>query len=61
MLTDSERFKLHAGPYKPPRFKLGGTLDDRLRGPKRIIGVSDVRLHVFTIVYVYGTPKNSEE
>ncbi len=35
-----DRFRLHAGPYRPPRFKVGGTLDD-LRGPKRVIGISE--------------------
>ena len=36
-----DRFRLHAGPYRPPRFRVGGTLDDRLRGSKRIVGITN--------------------
>ena len=41
MLADTERYRLHAGRNRPPRFKIGGTFDDGLLGPKRIIDISN--------------------
>jgi hypothetical protein len=33
--------KLHFGPYQSPRCRVGGYLDDALRGRAKIVGVSD--------------------
>jgi hypothetical protein len=39
-VTDADRFRLLFGPYKAPRFRLGGTLTCELRGPVTVTGVS---------------------
>ena len=35
------RHKLHFGPYRTPRFRLGQQVEDLRRGLVRIVGVSD--------------------
>ena len=44
MLPAAIRYKLHFGRYKSPRFKLGATVEDEIRGKVRIVGVSDARI-----------------
>ncbi len=41
MLPKQIRFKLHFGPYRTPRFKIGAVVTDELRGEVKIIGLSD--------------------
>ena len=40
----ADRFRLHRGPYKTPRFRLGQTVIDAIRGPVTIIGMTDGRI-----------------
>jgi hypothetical protein len=44
MMPNRDRFKLHFGPYRTPRFKFGGVVKDEIRGEVKIIGVSDARI-----------------
>lgn len=44
MLPAAIRYKLHFGPYKTPRFKLGAYVEDEISGEVRIVGVSDARI-----------------
>jgi hypothetical protein len=44
MLPAPVRFKLHFGPYRTPRFKLGAIVADEIRGEVKVIGVSDARI-----------------
>ena len=44
MLPAAIRYKLHFGRYKSPRFKLGATVEDEIRGKVRIVGISDARI-----------------
>ena len=40
----ADRFKLHKGPYKTPRFRIGQTVVDASRGEVTIVGVTDGRI-----------------
>jgi hypothetical protein len=44
MLPAAIRFKLHFGPYKTPRFKLGACVEDEIRGEVTIVGLTDARI-----------------
>ena len=37
----ADRFKLHRGPYKTPRFRIDQTVIDAIRGAVTIVGVTD--------------------
>jgi hypothetical protein len=39
-VTDADRYPLLFGPYKVPRFRVGGTLTCELRGAVTVAGVS---------------------
>ena len=39
-----DRFKLHFGPYKTPRFRIGQTVLDQIRGEVRIVGITSGRI-----------------
>jgi hypothetical protein len=41
MLNNSVRRKLHFGPYRTPRFVYGSIVEDEIRGPVRIVGLTD--------------------
>src|SRR5688572_19030651 len=43
-MRNADRFKLHFGPYRPPRFRLGKTVTDEWRGDVAIVGVSNGRI-----------------
>jgi hypothetical protein len=43
-LRDAERFKLHFGPYRTPRFKLGSVVQDEIRGEVRITRITAGRI-----------------
>lgn len=40
----ADRFKLHRGPYKTPRFRIGQIVVDQIRGEVTIVGVTDGRI-----------------
>lgn len=40
-MTDSDRFKLHFGPYPTPKFQYGQRVWDEVRGWVTIVGLSD--------------------
>src|SRR5438876_1140932 len=40
-MTESERFKLHFGPYKTPHFNFGDIVDDERRGEVEIVCLTD--------------------
>jgi hypothetical protein len=44
MLSRPIRFKLHFGPYRAPRHKRGAIVEDIIRGPVRIVGMTDARI-----------------
>ena len=44
MLPAATRFKLHFGPYRTPRFKLGSIIEDEIRGEVTIVGLTDARI-----------------
>jgi hypothetical protein len=44
MLPAAIRYKLHFGPYRTPRFKVGSVVQDKVRGRVKIIGVSNGRI-----------------
>ena len=39
-----DRFRLHFGPYRTPRFQLGKVVEDEWRGDVRIVGISNGRI-----------------
>jgi hypothetical protein len=41
MLPIKGRFKLHFGPYRTPRFRIGAIVDDEVRGAVRIVKITD--------------------
>lgn len=43
-MLKAERFKLHFGPYRTPRFKYGDLVRDQMRGKVRVIGLSEGRI-----------------
>ena len=43
-LPTAERFKLHFGPYRAPKFKLGTVVRDAARGEVEIIGLTDAKI-----------------
>jgi hypothetical protein len=43
-MHDADRFALHFGPYRTPRFKVGQTVECRRRGRVRIAGISEGKI-----------------
>ena len=43
-LHDTTRYKLHFGPYRTPRFRLGALVRCQVRGEVKIVGLSDGRI-----------------
>jgi hypothetical protein len=43
-MHDKERFKLHFGPYRTPRFRYGAVVWDEWRGEVEIVGISAGRI-----------------
>jgi hypothetical protein len=41
MLSHATRFRLHFGPYRTPRFRMGAVVEDELRGAVRIVKLTD--------------------
>jgi hypothetical protein len=39
-MKQQDRFRLHFGPYRTPRFRLGAIVRDEVRGDVRIVGVT---------------------
>jgi hypothetical protein len=44
MLPAAIRYKLHFGPYRTPRFKLGAIIKDEIRGEVTVVGLTDARI-----------------
>ncbi len=44
MLRKADRFKLHFGPYRTPRFKYGSVVKDEIRGEVKVVGLNDARI-----------------
>ena len=44
MLPASTRFKLHFGPYRTPRFRIGAVVEDEVRGEVTIVGLTGARI-----------------
>ncbi len=44
MLPAVIRYKLHFGPYRSPRFRLGAIIKDEIRGEVTIVGLTDGRI-----------------
>ncbi len=44
MLPAPTRYKLHFGPYRTPRFKLGAIINDGIRGEVTVVGLTDARI-----------------
>jgi hypothetical protein len=44
MLRKADRFKLHFGPYRTPRFKYGSIVQDEIRGEVKVVGLTDGRI-----------------
>ncbi len=40
-MRDSIRFKLHFGPFRTPRFRMGAVVEDAVRGPVKIVKLTD--------------------
>ena len=40
-MRDDDRFRLHFGPYKTPRYRYGAIVEDAARGRVVIAGTSD--------------------
>ena len=40
----ADRFRLHCGRYKTPRFRIGQTVIDAIRGEVTIVGITDGRI-----------------
>jgi hypothetical protein len=40
-MRDSIRLKLHFGPYRTPRFRMGAVVEDEVRGSVRIVKMTD--------------------
>lgn len=43
-MNNTIRFKLHFGPYRTPRFRMGAMSQDARRGEVQIVGLSDARI-----------------
>jgi hypothetical protein len=43
-MNTAARFRLNFGPYRPPRCRLGSIVKDLIRGPVRIVGMTDARI-----------------
>jgi hypothetical protein len=44
MLRNADRFKLHFGPYRTPRFKYGALVRDGIRSEVKVVGLTDGRI-----------------
>jgi hypothetical protein len=40
-MRDSVRFKLHFGAYRTPRFRIGALVEDEIRGPVKIVKLTE--------------------
>ena len=40
-MRDSIRLKLHFGVYRTPRFRIGAVVEDEIRGPVKIVKLTD--------------------
>lgn len=40
-MRDSIRFKLHFGPFRTPRFRIGAVIEDEFRGPVKMVKLTD--------------------
>jgi hypothetical protein len=43
-MDDTDRFKLLFGPYKTPRFRVGGRVRCEVRGEVKVCGLSEARI-----------------